>query len=71
MFTKCENKGYSDSKDYCGRCSVSYRRRFEKGRKRLERNERRVEGVSPPGTDPNVRRVREYFNEGRWSVQWI
>lgn len=39
-YTKCENKGYSDSHEYCGQCGVSYRRRYERGRRVLDQDRR-------------------------------
>lgn len=35
-YTKCEQKGYSDSEEYCGTCGVSYWRRYERGRRMLD-----------------------------------
>jgi len=35
-YTKCEQKGFSDSEEYCGTCGVSYWRRYERGRRMLD-----------------------------------
>jgi hypothetical protein len=35
-YTKCEQKGYSDSEEYCGTCGISYWRRYERGRRMLD-----------------------------------
>lgn len=35
-YTRCEQKGYSDSHEYCGTCGVSYWRRYQRGRRMLD-----------------------------------
>jgi hypothetical protein len=35
-YTLCEQKGYSDSHEYCGTCGVSYWRRYQRGRRMLD-----------------------------------
>jgi hypothetical protein len=35
-YTLCEQKGFSDSHEYCGTCGVSYWRRYERGRRMLD-----------------------------------
>ncbi|CZR53223.1 uncharacterized protein PAC_03101 [Phialocephala subalpina] len=35
-FTLHEQEGYSDSKEICGECGTSYRRRYERGRRMLD-----------------------------------
>lgn len=32
----CEQLGYSDSREVCGTCGISYRRRYERGRRMLD-----------------------------------
>jgi hypothetical protein len=59
-FTKCEDKGFSDSEKFCGGCGVTYWRRFERGRRMIDM-ERQGE---------KQRRLRKYYNVDVGTRDW-
>lgn len=49
-YTRCEQSLASNAKEYCGKCGVSYRKMYERGRRHLN---------PPPGTN-------RWYNEGQF-----
>jgi hypothetical protein len=52
VFTKFEDKSFSDSKNFCGQCETGYWRRFERGRRMID--------MRRPGEKQE--RLRKWYN---------